>query len=106
MSEKFKIGISIGDINGIGLEIIIKTLADSHIYDYCTPIVYGHTKLASFYRRTTSVDDLNFFVINHPSEATGKKDQKKPNMINCWEEDIKIEPGVVNAAVGKYSFMS
>src|SRR5258708_2286322 len=106
MSEKFKIGISIGDINGIGLEIIIKTLADSRIYDYCTPIVYGHTKLASFYRRTTSVDDLNFFVINHPSETTGKKDQKKPNMINCWEEDIKIEPGVVNAAVGKYSFIS
>src|ERR1700712_2316768 len=106
MSEKIKIGISIGDINGIGLEMIIKTLADSRIYDYCTPIVYGHTKLASFYRRTTSVDDLNFFVINHPSETTGKKDQKKPNMINCWEEDIKIEPGIVNAGIGKYAFLS
>src|ERR1700710_240968 len=104
MSEKIKIGISIGDVNGIGLEIIIKTLADSHIYDYCTPIVYGHTKLASFYRRITHVDDLNFFVINHPSET--RKDQKKPNMINCWEEDVKIEPGLVNAAVGKYSFIS
>jgi 4-hydroxythreonine-4-phosphate dehydrogenase len=106
MSEKIKIGISIGDVNGIGLEIIIKTLADSRIYDYCIPIVYGHTKVASFYRRTTQVDDLNFFVINHPSEVSGKKDQKKPNMINCWEEDVKIEPGIVNAAVGKYSFMS
>jgi 4-hydroxythreonine-4-phosphate dehydrogenase len=106
MSEKFKIGISIGDINGIGLEIIIKTLADSRIYDYCVPIVYGHTKLASFYRRTTHVDDLNFFVINHPSETTGKKDQRKPNMINCWDEDIKVEPGIVNAEVGKYSFIS
>ena len=51
MSEKIKIGISIGDVNGMGLEIIIKTLADSHIYDYCTPIVYGHTKVASFHRR-------------------------------------------------------
>jgi 4-hydroxythreonine-4-phosphate dehydrogenase len=106
MSEKIKIGISIGDVNGIGLEIIIKTLADSPIYDYCTPIVYGHTKVASFYRRTTNVEDLNFFVINHPSEVIGKKDQRKPNMINCWEEDVKIEPGVVNAAVGKYAFMS
>ena len=57
MSEKIKVGISIGDVNGIGLEIIIKTLADSRIYDYCTPIVYGHTKLASFYRRTTHVED-------------------------------------------------
>ncbi|HEY5326747.1 MAG TPA: 4-hydroxythreonine-4-phosphate dehydrogenase PdxA [Mucilaginibacter sp.] len=106
MGEKIKIGISIGDVNGIGLEIIIKTLADSRIYDYCTPIVYGHTKVASFYRRTTQLDDLNFLVINQPSEVSGKKDQKKPNMINCWDEDVKIEPGVVNAAVGKYSFIS
>jgi 4-hydroxythreonine-4-phosphate dehydrogenase len=105
MSEKIKIGISIGDVNGIGLEIIIKTLADSRIYDYFTPIVYGHTKIASFYRRTTLVEDLNFFVINNPLEAT-RKDHKKPNIINCWEEDVKIEPGVVNAAVGKYSFIS
>ncbi len=104
MSEKIKLGISIGDVNGIGLEIIIKTLADSRIYDYCIPIVYGHTKLASFYRRTTHVEDLNFFVINHPSES--KKEHKKPNMINCWEEDVKIEPGIANNQVGKYSFIS
>ena len=106
MSEKIKIGISIGDVNGIGLEIIIKTLADSRIYDYCTPIVYGHTKLASFYRRTTHIDDLNFFVINSPAEVLGKKDAKRPNMINCWDEDIKIEPGIANNTVGKYSFIS
>jgi len=105
MSEKIKIGISIGDVNGIGLEIIIKTLADSRIYDYCTPIVYGHTKVASFYRRTTNVEELNFTVVGHPSEASGRK-EKKPTMINCWEEDVKIEPGVINAEVGKYSFLS
>ncbi|MGZ3872755.1 MAG: 4-hydroxythreonine-4-phosphate dehydrogenase PdxA, partial [Mucilaginibacter sp.] len=104
MSEKIKIGISIGDVNGIGLEIIIKTLADSRIYDYCTPIVYGHTKVASFYRRTTQLEDLNFFVIGQPSES--RKDQRKPNMINCWEEDVKIEPGIPNTEVGKYAFLS
>src|ERR1700712_2394546 len=104
MSKKIKIGISIGDVNGIGLEIIIKALADSRIYDYCTPIVYGHTKVASFYRRTTQVEDLNFFVINEAAET--RKDHKKPNMINCWEEDVKIEPGVANNEVGKYAFMS
>jgi 4-hydroxythreonine-4-phosphate dehydrogenase len=106
MSEKYKIGISIGDVNGIGLEIILKTLADSRIYDYCTPIVYGHTKVASFYRRTTHIEELTFTVINHPSEANGRRDHKKPSMINCWEEDVKIEPGIINAEVGKYSFMS
>src|SRR5471030_2780729 len=102
MSEKYKIGISVGDINGIGLEIILKTLADSRICDYCVPVVYGHTKLASFYRSTTHLDELNFFVINHPSEMTGKK----PNMINCWEEDIKVEPGISNSEAGKYAFIS
>jgi 4-hydroxythreonine-4-phosphate dehydrogenase len=104
MSEKIKIGISIGDVNGIGLEIIIKALADSRIYDYCIPIVYGHTKVASFYRRTTQVEDLNFFVINQAQDA--RRDHKKPHMINCWEEDVKIEPGVTNSEVGKYGFLS
>jgi 4-hydroxythreonine-4-phosphate dehydrogenase len=102
MSEKIKIGISIGDVNGIGLEIIIKTLADPQIYNYCTPIVYGHTKVASFYRRLTGVSELNFNVINHASNAQ----TRRANMINCWEEDVKIEPGILNKEVGKYSFLS
>src|ERR1700712_5453257 len=102
MSDKPKIGISIGDVNGIGLEIIIKTLADTRIYDYCTPIVYGHTKVASFHRRATSINELNFHVITEASQAQ----HKKPNMINCWEEDVKIEPGLVTEAGGKYAFIS
>ncbi|QHS55374.1 4-hydroxythreonine-4-phosphate dehydrogenase PdxA [Mucilaginibacter sp. 14171R-50] len=102
MSDKPKIGISIGDINGIGLEIIIKTLADNRIYDYCTPIVYGHTKVASFHRRATDVNEFNFNVIDHPANAQ----HRKANMINCWEEDVKIEPGQVTAEGGKYAYIS
>lgn len=100
--EKLKIGISIGDVNGIGLEIIIKTLADTKIFDYCTPIVYGHTKVASFYRRATEINELNFNVITHPSNAM----PKRANMINCWTEDVKIEPGITNKEVGKFAFLS
>jgi 4-hydroxythreonine-4-phosphate dehydrogenase len=102
MSEKLKIGISIGDVNGIGLEVIIKTLIDNRIYDYCTPIVYGHTKVASFHRRAINAGELNFHVINHPSQAQ----HKKPNMINCWEEDVKIDLGEVNQTGGKYALLS
>jgi 4-hydroxythreonine-4-phosphate dehydrogenase len=102
MSEKIKIGISIGDVNGIGLEIIVKTLADSQIYNYCTPIVYAHTKVASFYRKLSEINELNFNVIGHASNAQ----PKRANMINCWEEYVKIEPGVLNKEVGKYSFLS
>lgn len=102
MSEKLKIGISIGDVNGIGLEVIIKTLIDNKIYDYCTPIVYGQTKIASFHRRAIGVNELNFHVINNPSQAQ----HRKPNMINCWDEDVKIDLGVVNETGGKYAFLS
>nr|WP_294942334.1 4-hydroxythreonine-4-phosphate dehydrogenase PdxA [uncultured Mucilaginibacter sp.] len=102
MSDKPKIGISIGDVNGIGLEIIIKTLADTKIYDYCTPIVYGHTKVASFHRRATHINELNFNVIGDTSQAI----VKRANMINCWEEDVRIEPGTVTADGGKYAYLS
>lgn len=102
MSEKLKIGISIGDVNGIGLEVIIKTLMDNHIYDYCTPIVYGHTKVASFHRKAINGGELNFQVIDHASQAQ----HKKANMINCWEEDVKIDIGVSNETGGKYALLS
>jgi 4-hydroxythreonine-4-phosphate dehydrogenase len=102
MSEKLKIGISIGDVNGIGLEVIIKTLVDNRIYDYFTPIVYGHTKVASFHRRSINAGELNFHVINDPSHAQ----HKKANMINCWEEDVKIELGTINEIGGKYALLS
>lgn len=102
MSEKIRIGISIGDVNGIGLEIIIKTLIDHRIYDYCTPIVYGHTKVASFYRRTIEANEFNFNVISQASQAQ----HKRANMINCWEEDVKIEPGVISKEAGKFAFQS
>jgi len=102
MSDKPKIGISIGDVNGIGLEIIIKTLADAKIYDYCTPIVYGHTKVASFHRRNTHINEFSFNVIDNPADAQ----HRKANMINCWEEDVKIETGQVTADGGKYAYIS
>ena len=102
MSDKIKIGISIGDVNGIGLEVIIKTLMDSKIMDYCTPIVYGHTKVASFHRKTMDLNEFNFNVINSPEEAHNKR----ANMINCWEEDVRIELGTSTPTGGKYAFIS
>ncbi|OCX51256.1 4-hydroxythreonine-4-phosphate dehydrogenase PdxA [Mucilaginibacter sp. PPCGB 2223] len=102
MSDKIKIGISIGDVNGIGLEVIIKTLADSRIMDYCTPIVYGHTKVASFHRKALNITDFQFNVITEPAQANAKR----ANMINCWEEDVKIEMGQATETGGKYAFKS
>ena len=102
MSDKIKVGISIGDVNGIGLEVIIKTLSDSRVLDYCTPIVYGHTNVASFHRKTLTIGDFAFNVISNASQAHSKR----PNMINCWEEDVKIELGLTTETGGKYAFLS
>lgn len=102
MGNKLKIGISIGDVNGIGLEVIIKTLMDNRILEYCTPIVYGHTKVASFHRKAMDVSDFSFNVISNAGQA---KDSRA-NIINCWEEDVRIEPGMATKAGGKYAFIS
>ena len=102
MNNKIKVGISIGDVNGIGLEVIIKTLSDSRVLEYCTPIVYGQTKVASFHRKTLAISDFSFNVINNASQAQ----LKRPNMIKCWEEDVKIELGQTTEIGGKYAFLS
>ncbi|SER74891.1 4-hydroxythreonine-4-phosphate dehydrogenase PdxA [Pedobacter rhizosphaerae] len=102
MSNKLKIGISIGDVNGIGLEVIIKTLSNPVILNYCTPIVYGHTKVSSFHRKANNLGDFSFNVINQANQAQ----PKKANMINCWEEDVKIELGQVTETGGKYALLS
>ncbi len=102
MSDLLKIGISIGDVNGIGLEVILKTLSEAQIYKYCTPIVYGHTKVASFHRKAAGIQEFIFQVVNDADQAHAGK----ANMINCWEEDVKIELGKANDIGGKYAFLS
>lgn len=102
MSNKIKIGISIGDVNGIGLEVIIKALSENQILDYCTPIVYGHSKVVSYHRKALGTTDLIFNVIAGPDAAN----PKKANLINCWEEDVKIDLGTSNETGGKYALLS
>ena len=102
MSEKLKIGISIGDVNGIGLEVIIKALLDSRMLEYFTPIVYGSTKVASFHRKALGINDFSFHVINAVQQAN----PKRANIINCWQDDVKITLGEENEVGGKYAFLS
>ncbi len=102
MSEKLKIGISIGDVNGIGMEVIIKALYENRILEYFTPIVYGHAKVASFHRKAAGIGDFSFNIIQHPDQAN----PKRANLINCWDEDVKITLGEQNEIGGKYAFLS
>ena len=96
---KPKIGISIGDMNGIGPEVIMKTFSDNYILEMCTPIIYGSSKALSYHRKALNFTNFNFNIIKNPNYIN----QKTVNIINCWEEEVEINLGKPSAAVGKYA---
>jgi 4-phospho-D-threonate 3-dehydrogenase / 4-phospho-D-erythronate 3-dehydrogenase len=102
MHQKPVIGISIGDINGIGPEIIIKTFSDARMFDLCTPVIFGSNKVINFYRRATGEANINYQIIRDPSKAA----PRQLNIFNCWEEDLNISPGQLNEMGGKYAVRS
>ncbi|GBU06680.1 4-hydroxythreonine-4-phosphate dehydrogenase 2 [Bacteroidales bacterium] len=103
MSEKkVKIGITHGDINGIGYEVILKTFADDRILDFCIPIIYGSGKIAAYHRKALDLKSANMNVINHASEAL----PNKVNVINCVDEELKVEYGKVSKEAGRAAFLA
>jgi len=100
-SEKIKLGISIGDFNGIGIEIILKTFLDKRMLDFCTPIIFGSTKLITAYKKSIDID-LPFNGVKHANQAV----IGKINIVNLWNDDIVIELGKATETSGKYAFKS
>jgi 4-hydroxythreonine-4-phosphate dehydrogenase len=96
------IGISVGDLNGIGIELIIKTFADSRITEFCTPIVFGSNKVFNFYRKLMPELNINYNNIKEIAKAN----PKQLNIFSTWEEDVEIQPGQANATGGKYGVLS
>lgn len=96
------IGISCGDINGIGTELIIKTFADHRILDQCTPVIFASNKLINFYRKSVPEAHFNYQSIKDFT----KINHKQINIFNCWEEDVIINPGQLNETGGKYAVKS
>src|SRR5437868_1313486 len=96
------IGITVGDINGIGIELIIKTLNDNRLLDICTPVIFGNNKVINFYRKTIPESNINFVNMRE----TARVNHKQMNLFNCWEEDVNITPGIVNEIGGKYAIKS
>ena len=96
------IGITCGDLNGIGIEIIIKTFSDNRILELCTPVVFASNKVINFYRK--SLPEINF---NYQQlRELIRPNPKLVNIINCWEEDVAITPGQMNDAGGQYAVRS
>ncbi len=99
--EKIKIGISIGDVNGIGIEIILKTFQDKRMLDFCVPVIFGSTKLISEYNKQTNIaTQIN--GIHHINKAF----PNKINVLNVWKEDVEVELGRPTKKSGEYAFKS
>lgn len=101
--EKPIIGITTGDLNGIGPEVIIKTFSDNRLLELCTPVIFASNKVMNFYRRIT--------VGEHPFNFTSTKDltklnPKQVNVFNCWEEEVPLQPGQLSEVSGKYAVRS
>ncbi|HJS53572.1 MAG TPA: 4-hydroxythreonine-4-phosphate dehydrogenase PdxA [Chitinophagaceae bacterium] len=96
------IGISCGDLNGIGTEVIIKTFSDIRILEQCTPVVFASNKVINFYRK--SVPDAQFNWQN--VKEFSRLNPKQLNIYTCWEEDVIITPGQLNDTGGKYAVKS
>jgi 4-hydroxythreonine-4-phosphate dehydrogenase len=88
MKEKIRIGITHGDFNGIGYEIMLKTFMDSALNDFFTPVVYGSAKAAAYYRKTLNLEQFSFNQIT----AADAANPKKANIINV-SDNIKVEMG-------------
>ncbi|MBI2258615.1 MAG: 4-hydroxythreonine-4-phosphate dehydrogenase PdxA [Flavobacteriia bacterium] len=97
-----KVGITLGDINGIGPEIIIKALRDSRMFTEFTPIIYGSGRVLSFYKKTLNEEEFSYQTCKSSLEFI----PKKVNLINVWNDEVKIEPGVINQTGGKYALLS
>jgi 4-hydroxythreonine-4-phosphate dehydrogenase len=100
-AEKVKLGISIGDLNGIGSEIMLKTFDDSRMLDFCTPVIFASTKVLSFLKTQFNLS-LNYQGIDDASSAI----DGKINVVNVWKEGVNINFGEEDPIIGEYAFKS
>ncbi len=96
------IGVSCGDINGIGIELIIKVMSDNRILEICTPVIFANNKVINFYRKSLPDININFSAVKDSARVS----HKQVNVYNCWEEDVAVTPGLLNDVGGKYAVMS
>ncbi len=101
-TNKPVIGLTIGDLNGIGTELIIKTISDHRLLELFTPVIFASNKVINFYRK--SVPEINF---NYQSiKEFNRINHKQVNVFNCWEEEVQIIPGQLTEIGGKYAIRS
>ncbi len=100
-AEKIKLGISIGDLNGIGSEIVLKTFEDVRMLDFCTPIIFASAKTLTFLKKEFNID-IHFQGVEEASQAI----DGKINVVNIWKEAVPVNFGKEDPTVGEYAYKS
>lgn len=102
VDNKIIVGISQGDVNGIGLEIILKTLSEPALSEICVPVLFSSQKTVSYFRKALNLEEFNF----NPLRDFNQINSKKPNVFICYEEEVTIELGKATSVSGKYAVLS
>lgn len=101
-SDKPVLGITTGDINGIGLEVILKALSHRKILDICLPVIYGSSKVVSYHKNIVQLDDFNF-VGQRSAERLA---HEKVNVVNIWNDNVNISLGKPSDLGGRFAQQS
>jgi len=100
--QKVRVGITIGDINGIGPEVIIKSVYPAEVLDFCTPVIYGSSKVVSYHKNIVQAEDFAYQSL----QTAERPNPRKVNVINCWEESVNINLGRATEESGKYAYIA
>jgi 4-hydroxythreonine-4-phosphate dehydrogenase len=101
-AHKPRIGITIGDLNGVGPEVIIKALSDHRLFTLLTPVIYGSAKVITFYKKQLNIEEFNYTQVRNK----GQYAPKTINVVNCWEDQFDITPGKPSRDSGRASFIA
>lgn len=102
MSDIIKVGITQGDINGVGYEVIIKSFADSRMLEFCIPVIYGSPKVAAYHKKVLEFENFNFHQIHGAADA----DSHKVNIINCCDDNVRVELGQNSDIAGEAAYLA
>ncbi len=99
---KARVGITVGDINGIGLEVIIKALSHPKITEFCTPVIYGSAKIVSYHKNIVKPNEFAFQSL----QSAERLSNDRVNVVNCWTDTVSIKLGEPNEESGKFAYIA
>lgn len=100
--HKIRVGITIGDINGISPEVIIKSVYPPEVLEQCVPVIYGSSKAVAYHKNIVQAEDFTYQSLSDPERLN----PRKVNVINCWEETVNINLGRATSESGKYAYIA